>query len=78
MIWRGGWNKISSRAILVSPGRERRWLPSTRLNPSRWPNGEQISVNWIEVNEAYHDFEEAYQNTPDEDRVYLGAKTPEP
>ena len=48
------------------------------FDPSKWPTGEQISVDWIEVNQAYHDFEEAYQNLPDDDREYLAAKTPEP
>ena len=74
----GGWNRISvtghhgfstPRAAMVS---------EHTFDPSKWPAGEQISVDWIEVNEAYHDFEEAYQNLPDDDRAYLEAKTPEP
>ena len=48
------------------------------FDPSKWPTGEQISVDWIEVNQAYLDFDEAYQNLPDDDRTYLEAKTREP
>jgi len=74
----GGWNKIS---VTGHPGLStpRAAMASEHtFDPSKRPTGEQISVDWIEVNQAYHEFEEAYQNLSDDDRAYLEAKTPEP
>ena len=74
----GGWNQIS---VTGHPrfSMPRSATPSEHtFDPAKWPTGEQISVDWVEVNQAYHDFEEAYQNLADDDREYLAAKTPEP
>ncbi len=74
----GGWNRISVTGHARFSAPRAAMASEHTFDPSKWPTGEQISVDWIEVNQAYHDFEEAYQNLPDEDREYLAAKTPEP
>jgi len=33
--------------------------------------GNRFLVDWIEVNQAYHDFEEAYQNLPADDDAHI-------
>lgn len=74
----GGWNQISVT------GHPRFSTPRSAtacehiFDPLKWPTGEQISDDWIEVNQAYRDFEQSYENLPDDDREYLAAKTPEP
>jgi hypothetical protein len=74
----GGWNQISVTGYPRFSMPRSATASEHTFDPSKWPTGEQISVDWIEVNQAYHDFEEAYQNLPDDDREYLAAKTPEP
>ena len=74
----GGWNQISVRGYPRFSMPRSATASEHTFDPSIWPTGERISVDWIEVNQAYHDFEEAYQNLPDDDREYLAAKTPEP
>ena len=74
----GGWNQISVAGHPRFSTPRSATASEHTFDPSKWPSGEQISVDWIEVNQAYHEFEEAYQNLPDDDRAYLEAKTPEP
>jgi len=74
----GGWNRISISGHPHFSTPRAAMASEHTFDPSKWPSGEQISVDWIEVNQAYHDFEEAYQNLPNEDREYLAAKTPDP
>jgi len=74
----GGWNRISVTGHPRLSSERVAMASEHTFDPSKWPTGEQISLDWIEVNQAYHDFEKAYQNLPDDDREYLAAKTPEP
>jgi len=74
----GGWNRISVTGHPRFSTQRAAMASEHTFDPSKWPTGEQISVDWIEVNQAYLDFEEAYRNLADDDREYLAAKTPEP
>ncbi len=52
-----------------------------QFDASQWPTAEQITAAWIEVNQAYADYVQAFKQLGDDDRSYLGVSgysEPEP
>ena len=64
----GGWNQIVVAGQSVSTAPRTTRGAKLTFEPLTWPKAEQISEAWIEVNDAYREFEATFKALSPEDR----------